>query len=78
MDKTIIRLGQYLKLMGLVATGGEAKYVIQEGMVQVNDEVEKRRKRQLVAGDKVTLGGQTVTVDEGSLAPWSDPDRIGV
>lgn len=51
----IIRLGQYLKLVGLVATGGEAKHLIQEGLVRVNGEVETRRKRQLHAGDTVAF-----------------------
>ena len=74
MEQEIIRLGQYLKLMGLVATGGEAKYLIQEGQVRVNGQIEKRRKRQLVLGDKVTLGGQTVTVEEDSEEPVPGPD----
>jgi ribosome-associated protein len=51
-----IRLGQYLKLLGLVATGGEAKYMIQDGHVRVNGEVETRRKRQLHDGDTVEVG----------------------
>jgi ribosome-associated protein len=58
-----IRLGQFLKLVGLVATGGEAKYLIQTGQVEVNDEVETRRRRQLVPGDIVTLGDWMITVE---------------
>jgi len=61
-ETSIIRLGQYLKLAGLVGTGGEAKYVIQEGLVRVNGEVEKRRKRQLHPGDTVQFQDQTLTV----------------
>ena len=57
-----IRLGQYLKFIGLVATGGEAKYLIQEGLVRVNGEVETRRKRQLHPGDTVELEGRAFTV----------------
>jgi len=57
-----IRLGQYLKLMGLVSTGGEAKYVIQEGHVRVNGAIETRRKRQLHAGDRVELEDRALTV----------------
>ena len=68
-----IRLGQYLKLVGLVATGGEAKYAIQGGLVRVNGQVETRRKRQLVAGDKVTLGERTLTVELDGMVPPSDP-----
>ena len=62
MDEPTIRLGQFLKVVGLVATGGEAKHVIQEGYVTVNGEVETRRKRQLHPGDTVELAGRTFTV----------------
>ena len=49
-----IHLDQFLKTCG-VATGGQAKVMIQAGEVLVNDEVETRRRRQLRAGDEVTL-----------------------
>jgi ribosome-associated protein len=55
-ETELIRLGQYLKLLGLVATGGEAKFLIQDGHVRVNGEVETRRKRQLRDGDRVEVG----------------------
>jgi len=57
-----IRLGQLLKLADLVEDGSEAKEVLAAGLVQVNGEVETRRGRQLVPGDTVTLGGQTVGI----------------
>ena len=57
-----IRLGQLLKLADLVDDGGEAKEVLARGLVEVNGEVETRRGRQLLPGDTVTLGGETVTV----------------
>ena len=57
-----IRLGQLLKLADLVDDGGEAKEVLQHGLVQVNGDVETRRGRQLVPGDTVTVGGQTVGI----------------
>jgi ribosome-associated protein len=58
-----IRLDQFLKLMGLVRSGGEAKHLIQEGQVQVNGVVETHRSRQLVSGDAVTMGDITATVE---------------
>jgi ribosome-associated protein len=58
-----IRLDQFLKLMGLVRSGGEAKYLIQGGEVQLNGVVETQRSKQLHAGDRVTLGTTTVTVN---------------
>ena len=56
----MIRLGQLLKAAGLVGTGGEAKLVLAEGEVTVNDEVETRRGRQLHPGDVVALGDASV------------------
>ncbi len=49
-----IHLDQFLKTCG-VATGGQAKVMIQGGEVLVNGEVETRRRRQLRVGDEVTL-----------------------
>ncbi len=58
-----IQLNQFLKLMGIVGTGGQAKLMIQGGDVQVNGMVETRRGRRLVRGDKVTVQGQTIEVN---------------
>ena len=52
----VIRLGQFLKLAGLVEHGGQAKEVIAAGEVAVNGEAETRRGRQLHVGDVVRLG----------------------
>ncbi len=49
-----IHLDQFLKTCG-VATGGQAKLLIQGGEVRVNDVIETRRRRQLRHGDEVTL-----------------------
>nr|PZN45676.1 MAG: RNA-binding protein [Bacillota bacterium] len=52
-----ITLGDLLKLVRAVPTGGRAKQVIQAGQVRVNGEVETRRGRKLVPGDRVTWEG---------------------
>ena len=49
-----IHLDQFLKTCG-VATGGQAKVLIQSGEILVNNEVETRRRKQLRPGDEVTL-----------------------
>jgi ribosome-associated protein len=58
-----IELGKFLKWAGVVQTGGEAKILIQAGRVKVNDEIEKRRGRKLVEGDRVFANNQTFTVE---------------
>ncbi len=57
-----IRLGQLLKLADLVEAGADVKPLMVQGQVSVNGEVETRRGRQLVKGDVVTLGGESVLV----------------
>ena len=53
-----IKLDQFLKWANIVATGGEAKLMIQEGIVLVNGELETRRGKTLVPGDEVQIEGQ--------------------
>lgn len=53
-----IRLGQLLKVAGVVDSGGEAKALIAGGDVRVNGEVETRRGRQLHAGDELAAAGE--------------------
>lgn len=57
-----IRLGQFLKLADLVDNGADAKPLLMRGLVDVNGEVEIRRGRQLVQGDVVTVGKDSVRV----------------
>ncbi|MBD1913685.1 MULTISPECIES: RNA-binding S4 domain-containing protein [unclassified Leptolyngbya] len=63
-----IKLDQFLKLSQVVQTGGEAKLLIQSGEVMVNGEIETRRGRKLVVGDRVTVYGETILVED-------DPDN---
>jgi ribosome-associated protein len=58
-----IRLGQALKLSGLAETGGEARALVEDGVVTVNDEVETRRGRQLRDGDVVAVGGEALRIE---------------
>ncbi len=62
MSETI-KLDQFLKFCGEVSTGGQAKIIIQSGQVQVNGEIETRRGRKLVTGDRVLIAGKTLTVN---------------
>jgi ribosome-associated protein len=51
----VIRLGQFLKLAGLAESGADARALVEDGAVTVNDEPETRRGRQLVRGDLVAV-----------------------
>lgn len=57
-----IRLDHFLKMADMVATGGQAKVLIQSGYVSVNGEVETRRRRKLVEGDVVEFDGEELEV----------------
>lgn len=61
----MIRLGQLLKLAGIVEDGGEAREAIERGVVTVNDEVETRRGRQLHPGDMIELAQQRFVITSG-------------
>lgn len=63
-----IKLDQFLKLADVVQSGGEAKHLIQSGMVQVNGETETRRGRKLRAGDEIVI-------DELLLVVGTAPDE---
>jgi ribosome-associated protein len=58
----MIRLGQLLKLAGVVESGSEVKAFLAAGLVLVNDEPEVRRGRQLHPGDTVRVGAHELRV----------------
>lgn len=62
LREEFIKLGQAIKAAGLVEDGVEAKYVIQEGLVKVNQEVETRRGRKLVEGDVVSFEDKEIRI----------------
>jgi len=57
-----IKLGQAMKLAGLVEEGADAKFAIQDGEVTVNGETETRRGRKLYPGDIFSWKGTDVEV----------------
>ena len=67
MEEVIIRdefikLGQALKLAGLVESGVDAKMVIQDGLVKVNGRVETQRGKKLVDKDEVSFDGNIFVI----------------
>jgi ribosome-associated protein len=57
-----IDLLQLLKATGYAATGGEAKMMVEDGLIDVNGEQESRKRRKLRLGDKVNIDGQVLIV----------------
>jgi ribosome-associated protein len=55
IDTDYIQLQQFLKLINLVGSGGEAKVYIQQGNIKVNGEIELRRGRKLFPNDEIDI-----------------------
>ena len=53
--KEPIELYKLLKIENMVQSGGEAKFVIGEGLVQVNNIVETRKRKKIMTGDTVEI-----------------------
>lgn len=58
----LIQLDQLLKWIGLAETGGQARFLIDDGKVQVNGEVVRERRKKIVPGDQVMIGKQIYVV----------------
>lgn len=58
-----IKLGQALKLAGLVDSGLEAKVNIQKGYVKVNGQTQYERGKKIHAGDIIEFDGRQVKVE---------------
>ena len=61
-----IKLQDLLKLAGLTYTGGEAKVMVQEGLVKVNGEVCTMRGKKIRPGDRVEFEGKALEVRYGN------------
>lgn len=62
IDSEYIKLDQVLKLADIASTGGHAKFLILEGLVKVNGEIETRRGRKLKTQDIIEVEGNTIKV----------------
>jgi ribosome-associated protein len=61
----MIRLGQLLKLAGIIDSGAEVKSFLSAQLVSVNGERETRRGRQLFPGDVVAVGERELRLSSG-------------
>lgn len=64
LREDFIKLGQALKAAGYVESGVDAKFVIQDGLVKVNGNVETQRGKKLVSGDVVEFDGNTIKITD--------------
>lgn len=63
--KEPVELYKILKFESMIASGGEAKFVIAEGMVVVNGEIETRKRKKIIAGDIIEFGDEKILVMSG-------------
>ena len=64
INTEFIKLDSLLKFAALVGTGGEAKYVISEGLVSVNGEVCTMRGRKIYPGDRVEFAENILEIEK--------------
>jgi ribosome-associated protein len=57
-----IPLISLLKALNWVESGGQAKMVVDDGLVLVNHEVEYRKRKKITRGDIITLGDEKVKI----------------
>ena len=62
ITKEPVELYKILKFEGMVASGGEAKTVIENGLVLVNGEVETRKRKKIVSGDIIEFGEEKMHI----------------
>lgn len=62
INKEPVELFKILKFEGIVASGGEAKMVISQGMVKVNGTIETQKRKKIVSGDTIEFMDQKFEV----------------
>ena len=69
LKEEFVELYKILKFEGLVESGGMAKQIIADGQVIVNGEVETRKRKKIIAGDKIEYSGQSIDVKGKKVRP---------
>ncbi len=64
LTQSPVELYKILKFEGIAASGGEAKMLIEQGLVRVNGEAETRKRRKIVGGDQIQLDELTLIIEE--------------
>ena len=62
IEEEPIELYKILKFESMVQSGGEAKFVIAEGLVRVNGEVETRKSKKIFSGDIIEFEEEKIQI----------------
>jgi ribosome-associated protein len=60
IEGAYIELIALLKAIGIAETGGHAKYIVEEGEIIRNGEIELRKRAKLIPGDVIEIGEETI------------------
>jgi len=64
IEQAFVELYKVLKFEGVASSGGQAKAMINDGLVQVNGEVETRKRRKLIVGDIIEFQSDTFKITQ--------------
>lgn len=62
INKEPVELYKILKFEGMTSSGGEAKLVIEQGLVKVNGKVETRKRKKIVSGDIIEFNHDKIHI----------------
>ena len=62
INREPVELFKVLKFEGLVGSGGEAKFVIDSGLVQLNGQIETQKRKKVVSGDVIEFNQTRMTL----------------
>ena len=62
ITKEPVELYKILKFEGIVNSGGQAKSVIEDGLVSLNGKVETQKRKKIMSGDVITLWDETIKI----------------
>lgn len=57
-----VELYKILKFEGMTSSGGEAKLVIEQGLVKLNGSVETRKRKKIVSGDIIEFNDEKIHI----------------
>ena len=63
LEEDFIELFKLLKVTGVAESGGQAKMLIEEGVVKRNGEVELRKRAKIVSGERIEVGGEVIEIE---------------